>query len=412
MTRRTSFRLLSSASLLSAALGLVWAPAAAAQAGADPVPELDAPIDLDVSLRLIGDDRIIGEKLDRIYNFLSEPGDRFRQDVSIIADAGADAIPALSPEFYDAFVKAALVVGDRHMEQVHQRLTAPGRDRTGVWGSVYYEDFDKDANATRQFSEQYDFQTWGFTGGVDFALVPWLTAGVSLNYATVDVDVQGPIGVGDDGSLDSWGASVYFGTRNDRGFNATASVGYQFNDASAVRPVDIQASIGSIARAYEADFDPGALIAEVRADYTLHAAGFHVRPGVGVDFVITESQTFEEQGGAESLALNVAAQGYEEIGGTARLDIFRPVGDDGLFYPYAGGYYRHNFQDDGREFAANFQAGTELFRVVGQTERDEWGGRAGLLINLGPVRLDAAFDARFGSDFDSLGGSLSAQLRF
>ncbi len=144
-----------------------------------------------------------------------------------------------------------------------------------------------------------------------------------------------------------------------------------------------------------ADFDPGQLIAEVRSTYTLALTdSFFARPRIGVDFVVAESETFEEVGNG-ALGLNVAAQSYEEIGGTAGLDFY---GVFGGVEPFLGGFVRHNFQDDGREFAFSVQGlPNSLFRLVTEDDRTEAGVRVGVRANLFNTGawVQLGYDGRF-----------------
>lgn len=338
-------------------------------------------------LALTGNDAILGDALDDVFNF-NAAGSLQRQQIFDLVQGGAAAIKTASPEFYDGAISAGITIGDRYMEQIHERLMVDARRGSGVWASVVTGSDERDPEG---FGYQIDHITFAF--GVDYTLGP-VIVGLSGNYSDSNVDSSLSTGFSlGDSEVEALGGSVYFGTAFERGFNVQGSVGYQFLDIRTARNLDLGS--GAAGSQLFADFDPGQLIAEVRSTYTLALTdSFFARPRIGVDFVVTESETFEEVGNG-ALGLNVAAQSYEEIGGTAGLDFY---GVFGGVEPFLGGFVRHNFQDDGREFAFSVQGlPNSLFRLVTEDDRTEAGVRVGVRANLFNTGawVQLGYDGRF-----------------
>lgn len=352
--------------------------------------------DITPGLDLSGDDVISGDALSLLYN-ISEAGGQTQQE--IFALVGSDAVASVqstSPVFYDAFIQAGINLSLQFNAQIHERLLSGVKDQVGFWTTGSFETFERDAPT----GFDYDIDSWSVSAGVDYALGP-LILGLAGNYSEADVDVGGLFAGFNSGSGETraFGGAAYVGTAFESGLNVAGSVGYQFLDIEADRFI----GGGPTALPVSADFDPGQLIAEVRGSYTLKFGdAFYIRPRVGVDFTVTDSETFEETGDTD-LALSAAAQSYEEIAGTGALDLGFNVG---ILQVFAGAGVRHNFQDDGREFAFVFQGLEDVFPLVvnGEDDRTEFVPRGGIRANILPnVWFTATFEGRYSANNDTTG---------
>ena len=265
----------------------------------------------------------------------------------------------------------------------------------GLWGQFLYRDANRDANSLSVTG--YDAEAYGFSVGYDRRLTETVTAGLSFNYANIDIDSEN----GEESEIDAFQISGFAGYDDGRWF-ANGIVGYSFNDVESSRAN----GVGPIAG--ETDVD-GFNVQGVLG-YDLLDGKARFAPVIGVQYAHLSQDAFTETGG---LNLTVAPEDVDFLDLKAGFETSTAYeAGDWTVRPLARAAYVYDAVGDERVFNASFgDAAFALRSAEPARSRVEVG--AGLEIaNASGVALSVEYDGEFADNYSSNGGFLRARFNF
>ncbi|MGB3471498.1 MAG: autotransporter domain-containing protein [Erythrobacter sp.] len=343
----------------------------------------------------------VGRGLDASFAASPATSD-FRAALGVLSPVASAAIyDSLSPEFYDAATRAGVLIADRGAEMVFDRIAANGTDRkAGLWAALSTQSFDR--GGADVFG--YEIDQINAAVGFDFKLGT-LVAGLAGTYGDADLEVLSNAGA-DAGGVDALGLMAYISTANAAGFNLAATAGYHFVDAETQRSTNLSGIDGT----FGADFGRNVFGAELQGSYTLPLGKkLSLTTGLGLDFLAMESEAFDEAGTGE-FALSVNSRSYEEIGGTAALDLIGQFGNSNArIQPFLGGFVRRVLSDAPPQFIGSFLATPAAsFTVAGSLDRTEYGLNAGIGATIldGGATISVGYRGRFSDNNNSHQGAI------
>ncbi|NPU90977.1 MAG: autotransporter domain-containing protein [Gammaproteobacteria bacterium] len=157
--------------------------------------------------------------------------------------------------------------------------------RWGVFGSVNTDQAEHDQT---EFESGYEYDAYGFTLGVDHGLRPDLHVGAALNWLTYDLEYDN-----NGGTLDSdlYTFTGYLSWFLDK-LSVDAQVGYTAGDFSTERNIE---SFSTVALG---DTDSNQYNVSAQVDYTMGFDALTTRPYLRVDYLATQIDGYNEEGGA------------------------------------------------------------------------------------------------------------------
>ena len=189
----------------------------------------------------------------------------------------------------------------------------------------------------------YSFSGGSFLGGADYALSPWLTAGLAAGYAgsSLDFDDLG----GSKAELDSVYMGGYAGL-NFGDYFADLSLGYVFNSYDMHRRM-LSTVFDTTAHS---SFDGGEFLTKFQFGRRFEVSGFGLTPVVKLEYANLDRDSFVENG-AGGLNLAVNSHGDESMQSTlgGSVDYKFDFGDWYL-RPIVKAYWIHEMLDDNLDY--------------------------------------------------------------
>ncbi|GAB3273596.1 autotransporter outer membrane beta-barrel domain-containing protein [Parahaliea aestuarii] len=261
-----------------------------------------------------------------------------------------------------------------------------------------YGNGDRDATARE---DQYDYDAYGATLGVDYLLDSGAVVGVALGYSDYEVDFDSsgsPLPMNDltsrvaggGFSLDGYAVSAY-AIGNIGRFYVDGLVSYGMNDYDTERRVSYRGSSSGgnrgqnlvVNRAMSGSTDSDSLGVGVSTGTQFELGVVDLALDVGLSYldVTVDGYTEREQAlaGDESsaggLALAYEDQDFESLQSSLGFQFSRPFStQSGVILPYLGAAWRHEFRNDADTVAARYaaqQTGQTFNLTIGSDDPDE-----------------------------------------
>ncbi len=245
-------------------------------------------------------------------------------------------------QFVLANVDGAVGAVGSHLDAARRSPDKPG----GAWLQEFFYFADRDLAG---LSEQYRGEGFGFSGGLDTELGPFHAVGVSLGFASTEVEDV----IGNDQPLDvrTYQLGAYAGLEKN-GFNLDIYGGGGISDFEQNRFV----SVGSFSGAAQGEWQGLHANAALRAGYEVNISDkFWARPSLSLDYLYLNEYGHTDTG-SEGVRLRVDGRRSETAAATAMLDFGAKFqGKRTWIRPSLRVGYRNEFLSDPVETAFRFQ---------------------------------------------------------
>ena len=243
---------------------------------------------------------------------------------------------------------------------VGARRRAEEQKRYGLWlqGFGQWGDQDEERGYTG-----FDYRMAGVTFGFDYALTDRVIAGISVDYADTDIDLDRNAG---DGDIESVGGSLYGCYFTERAYlEGVFSYGKQQYDNER------NLVIGSLVRTARSDHHGDAFSAFAEGGYHLDFKGWTVAPFASLQYIYLDEESFAESG-AGGVSLLVDSRTTDSLVSELGLRLGRVFQTaTGSLVPEVSLAWKYDFDIDDRDITASF-AGSPgaAFTITGQDVDD------------------------------------------
>ncbi|MEA2080171.1 MAG: autotransporter outer membrane beta-barrel domain-containing protein [Pseudomonadota bacterium] len=256
-----------------------------------------------------------------------------------------------------------------------QRGGAAGADgpggKLGAFINGSYSTGDRDDTV---WTNEFDFDTYGVTGGVDYRFTDNLVLGVAVSYHDVDADFDTkPTVSGGSVDADGWGGFLYGTWYSDR-FYIDGLAGYTKTDYDTKRRIVIPnnnpdnplQSINETAKG-SPDSDDYALSAG--AGYRLGKGALSYGPYARVTYYEVDIDDYREKGAeASGLNLNVDSQDWESLTSVLGAQLSYAFSQSfGVLVPQGQVGWVHEFENDSERFSAIYVDDPNQNQLVAET---------------------------------------------
>lgn len=257
----------------------------------------------------------------------------------------------------------------------HHTGGSAGVDDSAPWGvflNGVYATGDKDADENE---DQFDFDAYGFTTGLDYRLSDALVLGVAYGYVDTDADIddgKGAVSSGGGGAGESEQETeshtiALYGTWYSDNIYLDGSVAWSQSDIEGERSIQY----GLVNQSAEMSTDADQLAVSIGGGYNHHLGGpWNMRYYLRSDYVDAEVDGYRER------ARQSSADGADPANPAADLDSLIMQVDDqdieswqsvlgvnltyvqsieyGVLTPYVSAAWHHEFEDDSRLITAKY----------------------------------------------------------
>ena len=296
-------------------------------------------------------------------------------------------------QFILANVDGAVGAVGSHLDTARRSPERPG----GAWLEEFFYFADRELAGS---SEQYRGEGFGFSAGLDKEFGPFHAVGVSLGFASTEV--EDVLGVDEPLDVTTYQAGAYAGLEKN-GFNLDLYAGGGISDFEQNRLV----SIGDFLGAAEGEWQGIHANASLRAGYEVaFGEKYWVRPSLSLDYLYLDEDGRTETG-SEGVRLTVEDRTSDTAAATALLNFGANFqGKRTWIRPSIRVGYRNEFISDPVETAFRFQGLTntdgdvfdsEIARLRSFAFPDE-----GILLG---------FTVAAGSQYSSIGFDFDSDIR-
>jgi outer membrane autotransporter protein len=243
-----------------------------------------------------------------------------------------------------------------------QRGGAAGGDepggRLGAFINGSYSTGDRDDTV---WTNEFDFDTYGLTGGIDYRFTDNLVFGVALSYHDVDADFDDkPTVSGGSVDADGWGGFLYGTWYSDR-FYVDGLAGYAKTDYDTKRKIFIPNNnasnpliSGNIDETAKGSPDSDDYTLGVGAGYRLGQGALSYGPYARVTYYEVDIDDYQEKGAeASGLNLKVDGQNWESLTSVLGAQVSYAFSQSfGVLVPQGQVGWVHEFENDSEEFSA------------------------------------------------------------
>ncbi|MBB3189547.1 autotransporter outer membrane beta-barrel domain-containing protein [Halomonas cerina] len=217
--------------------------------------------------------------------------------------------------------------------------------RLGVFASAALSIGEKDATATE---DGFDFDTVGFTAGMDYRFTDRFILGLAVGSSSVDAELDDSEG---DVGADSYSLSLYSTYYvNDFFLDLTTTAGMADYDMS--RNIRYTLETDSVDKTAVSTTDGHHYALALNAGYEFRGGGTLMAPYAGVDYLHTEIDDFRERG-ADWFNLQIGDQEVTSLQSVLGLQASYPVrAGDTTLLPRIRAEWRHEFDNDARALEA------------------------------------------------------------
>jgi len=249
---------------------------------------------------------------------------------------------------------------------------ADGFSRWGFFLNGVYDTGDKDADKNEN---QFDFDGYGITTGIDYRLTDHLVAGIAYSYMDTDADIndkKGTVssssaGAGKGEQSSESNTVALYGTYFDDNFYIDGSFGYSSIDLDGERSIQY----GLVDQTALMDTDGEQITFSLGGGFNQKLGGaWNARYYARLDYVDVEIDGYREKSkettaaGADpldvtadkdSLIMEIGDQDIESLQSVLGLDFTYVMSTDfGVLTPYARAQWHHEFKDDSRRITAKY----------------------------------------------------------
>jgi outer membrane autotransporter protein len=254
----------------------------------------------------------------------------------------------------------------------------------------------------------FDYRMLGTALGFDYMLSDKLIAGVSVDYAYTDIDLDANQ---EDESIRSTGGSVYGSY-----FNESAYIEAILSYAKQRFDNDRHVVIGSMQRTAESDHNGDAFSTFFGGGYNFPLNNWAVGPFASLQYTYLDEESFQESG-AGGLNLRIDSRETESLVSELGVRVARKLleTDCWRLIPEISAAWNYDFDIDDRDITASFAGspGTS-FTIEGQDiENSGATFSAGLrLMHKGGLMTSLEYNAEFREDYSAHGLIGEVQYQF
>ena len=296
-------------------------------------------------------------------------------------------------QFLLANVDGAVGAVGSHLDSARRSPEKPG----GAWIQEFFYFADRERAG---LSEQYRGEGFGFSGGLDTAFGPFHAVGVSLGFASTEV--EDVVGIDEDLNITTYQLGTYAGFEKN-GFNIDVFGGGGISEFEQNRRV----SIGDFFGSSEGEWEGVHANASLRAGYERALNDkFWVRPSFSLDYLYLNEEGFTETG-SDGVRLRVNGRNSETAAASAKLDIGAKFqGKRTWIRPSVRVGYRNEFISDPTETSFSFQGLTNTNGDVFDSELATLRAFA-----FPDESLLLGFSVAAGSEYSSFGFDFDSDIR-
>jgi len=282
-------------------------------------------------------------------------------------------------------------------EQRAQAQKEPGAwiDVSGQWG-----DQDGEDGYT-----SFDYRTHGMTLGFDYPLTDGLVAGLSVDTANSDIDIEDGKG---EGSVRGIGLSAY---GSYFGEHAYIEAALSCADQRYMNERDVV--VGSIQRTANSHHDGDLFSAFVGGGYDLRVKDWAVAPFGSLQYIHLEEDSFEETG-AGSVNLSVDGRETESLVSEIGLRVGRVLErESGRLIPEFSAAWNYDFDIDDRSITASFAGSPGASFTIDGQDVEKHGATLGAgvtFIHNSGCRFSLKGSTEIRDDYNASG--VGAEIRF
>ena len=245
-------------------------------------------------------------------------------------------------QFILANVDGAVGAVGSHLDTARRSVERPG----GAWLEEFFYFADRELAGS---SEQYRGDGFGFTGGIDTEFGPFHAVGVSVGFASTEV--EDVIGLDEPLDVITYQAGAYAGLAA-KGFNLDLYAGGGISDFEQNRLV----SIGDFIGGAQGEWQGVHANASLRAGYEFAVNDkYWVKPSLSLDYLYLNEDGRTETG-TDGIRLRVDGRNSDTASATALLDFGTTIqGKRTWIRPSLRVGYRNEFISDPVETAFRFQ---------------------------------------------------------
>jgi outer membrane autotransporter protein len=226
--------------------------------------------------------------------------------------------------------------------------------KLGAFINGSYSTGDRDDT---DWADEFDFDTYGITGGIDYRFTDELVLGVAVSYHDVDADFDEKLTVsGGSVEADGWAGTVY-GTWYGERFYVDGLAGYAKSDYDVKRKIlipDATDPAATISETAKGSPDSDDYTLSLGAGYSIDRGSFSYGPYARVTYYKVDIDDYREKG-AEASGLNLAVDGQDWESLTSVLGgqlSYASSQSYGVILPQARIGWVHEFENDSEEFTA------------------------------------------------------------
>ncbi|MBE9538525.1 MAG: autotransporter outer membrane beta-barrel domain-containing protein [Proteobacteria bacterium] len=271
-----------------------------------------------------------------------------------------------------AGVSGVSIGGVQWSDQTGGTAGADDFSRWGFFLNGVYDTGDKDAEENEN---QFDFDGYGITTGIDYRLSNHLVAGIAYSYVDTDADIndrKGAVsstgtGAGKGEQSSESNTVALYGTYFDNNFYIDGSFGYSSIDLEGERSIQY----GLVDQIALMDTDAEQITFSLGGGFNQQLGGaWNARYYARLDYVDVEIDGYRETSkettaagsdpldaaaDKDSLIMAIGDQDIESLQSVLGLDFTYVMSTDfGVFTPYARAQWHHEFKDDSRRITAKY----------------------------------------------------------
>ena len=223
----------------------------------------------------------------------------------------------------------------------------------GRWGgfiNANYNSGDRDASRNE---DAFDFSDAGLTAGIDYRFMDGLVGGVALSWSKTDADFDANLGTVES---DNFGVSLYMSYATDTWYvdGRLALSKIDFDTERRIVVASNTAAEGIDTTAFGST-DGDQVSFNAGGGYNFELAGMTVTPYGRLDYLKLDVDGFTEREDKEGMGLAIDDHDTESLQSAIGGRVARTYSTaSGVFTPYAGIEWNHEFQNDETSLVARY----------------------------------------------------------
>jgi outer membrane lipase/esterase len=222
--------------------------------------------------------------------------------------------------------------------------------RLGAFVNASYYSGDRDASSRE---DEFDFDSWGLVGGVDYRFRNDLVGGIALNYSQTDVDIETAPGGKVD--TDTYGVSLY-GTYYKGAFYLDGHFNYSRAEYDNERRIVIPSntSVPPVNRTAKSDPDADQITLGLGAGYNVQRGASTFTPYGRLEYLYLDIDGYTERG-AIGLDLQVDGHSLTSFQSALGAQLAYAISTrTGVFSPQVFIEWNHEFENGSRSITSRY----------------------------------------------------------